>query len=281
VCLLFACAGSPALSPPLDFGIDDLTVAAVADLSMSPSMPADFAAAPSPSPTDDDQDGLDDAEELTWAQAYVPYLSLSPQDNCPVGGLLVRVSPHAGNSALLHIIYDFLYDQDCGLGGHAGDDEVFAVTVNPLLPAPDGIVAMIAISHQNTPCQRTSQCGRCAGQAACATLMKGGVAWPAVWPARDKHGNYVDPSTSCTALATCFDSCDDNSAPAMPPVVNAGEPGHPLVHDLTDHGFITTANGWKNMQLFHYDPWGGTNFGGAGNVAADLVDPSFDTPACN
>jgi hypothetical protein len=284
VCLLLACSSSAALSPPLDSGtVDDLSAAAAADLT-GVAAAADLAVAPSPSPADpkdNDQDGLDDAQELAWAQSYLPYLSISPQDKCPTGGILARISPHPGDPKLLHILYDVLYDQDCGLGGHAGDDEVFAVTVNPQKPAPDGIVAMIAISHQGTPCERTSSCGRCTGQTACATLMKGGAAWPAVWPARDKHGNYVNRTNSCTTFGTCFDACDDNSAPAAPPIVNAGEPGHPLVHDLTDEGFITAANGWKNMQLFHYDPWGGTDFGGAGNVAGDLVDPAFDTPACD
>src|SRR5439155_8897772 len=117
--------------------------------------------------------------------------------------------------------------QDCGLGGHAGDDEVFAITVDPALPPPAGIVAMKAISHQGTLCERQSQCGRCQGQTACQTLPKSGVPWPAVWPSRDKHGSYVNRGATCTALMTCFDSCDDNPAPRIPPIVNAGEPGHP------------------------------------------------------
>jgi len=46
-------------------------------------------------------------------------------------------------------------------------------------------------------------------------------------------------------------------------------------------GFITAANGWKNMELFHFDPWKSQSFGGAGDISKDLVDPAFDTPACN
>jgi hypothetical protein len=65
-----------------------------------------------------------------------------------------------------------------------------------------------------------------------------------------------------------------------PPIVNAGEPGHPLVGDLTTQGFITAQNGWKNMELFHFDPWADKTFGGAGNISHDLVDPAYDTPAC-
>jgi len=242
----------------------------------------DLAAAGDAAPpgADDDQDGLVDADELRWARDYLPYLSLSPQDGCATGGLIVRVRPHPMDPTLVHVLYDFLYDQDCGLGGHAGDDEAFGVTLDPAQPPPAGIVAIRAISHQGTPCQRISDCGRCAGQSACATLPKAGVPWPALWPSRDKHGSYVNRAQSCTLFTTCADSCDDNPTPASPPVVNVGEPGHPLVHDLTAEGFITSAAGWKNMALFGFDPWGVSDFGGAGQVSGDLVDDAFLTPAC-
>jgi hypothetical protein len=66
-----------------------------------------------------------------------------------------------------------------------------------------------------------------------------------------------------------------------PPIVNAGEPEHPLVHDLTDDGFITPANGWTDASLMHFDPWDPTkNFGGAGNIASDLQDRAFLAAPC-
>jgi hypothetical protein len=66
----------------------------------------------------------------------------------------------------------------------------------------------------------------------------------------------------------------------MPPVVNAGEPVHHLVTDLTTQGFIT-ANGWTEAALIHFDPWNPTmDFGGAGNIASDLVDPAFVAAPC-
>jgi hypothetical protein len=240
------------------------------------------AAAPDLTPpfVDRDLDGLDDALELDLAKRYLPFLSLSPKDGCPRGGLVVRVSPHAKDAKLLHVVYDWLYEQDCGLNGHTGDDEAFATTIDPARPPPDGLVALIAISHQGTPCERTSQCGQCMGQTACETLTQGGKAWPALWPSRDKHGSYVNRSKACTTLTTCFDTCEDNPSPAMPAIVNVGEPTHPMVHDLTDEGFITAANGWTKLELFHFDPWGNKDFGGAGNVTGDLTDPAFDTPAC-
>ena len=242
------------------------------DAAMSPDLQRPF--------VDDDHDGLDDTRELALATDYLPYLSISPSDGCDTMGLLVRVTPHKDDPRRIHIIYDQLYDLDCGAGGHHGDDEVFAVTVDPSLPAPAGIIAMIAISHQGTPCQRISACGHCPGQKPCDTLLRGGVAWPAVWPSKAKHGSYVNRAQSCQLLNTCFDQCDDNAMPRKPPIVNAGEPGQPLVRDLTTNGFVTAANGWKNMELFHFDPWGGTKFGGAGSVTGDLMDPAFDTPSC-
>ena len=63
-------------------------------------------------------------------------------------------------------------------------------------------------------------------------------------------------------------------------MVNAGEPNAHLTEDLTDAGFITAANGWTEASLLHFNPWGGTDFGGAGNVTGDLTDPAFDLPAC-
>ncbi len=60
--------------------------------------------------------------------------------------------------------------------------------------------------------------------------------------------------------------------------MNAGEPGKPLVNDLTTDGFINAAEGWTEPSLMSYDPWSGQDFGTAGNVADDLVDPAFVIP---
>jgi hypothetical protein len=233
-----------------------------------------------------DQDGLDDGAELAAARAYLPYLSLSPNESadCKVGGILARITPFPGQPRCLHVIYDYLYNKDCGsiggIGGHPGDDEVFAATIDLDQPPPAGILALRAISHQGTICERTSDCGGIAGRTACQTLPKAGVPWPAVWPSKDKHGNYVNRDSSCAVFATCIDSCDDNPTPMVPEILNAGEPGHPLITDLTTQGFISAANGWTNTQLYDYNPWGNTSFGGAGNVTGDLTDSAFDTPPC-
>jgi hypothetical protein len=52
------------------------------------------------------------------------------------------------------------------------------------------------------------------------------------------------------------------------------------VHDLTDAGFITAANGWTEASLMHFDPWASMNFGGAGDTTSDLTDAAFLTPTC-
>ncbi len=173
----------------------------------------------SSNPNDLDQDGLDDAQELAWAEQYLPYLSVSPSDDCPTAGLVVRVSPHPTTPGFIHIIYDFLYNEDCGIGGHIGDDETFATTINPSLPPPDGIVAIKGIPHKGSECQKITVCGRCGGLTPCDTLVKNGVPWPAIWPAKNKHGNYVNRSLTCELLNTCLDECQDDAAPAQPPIV--------------------------------------------------------------
>src|SRR5689334_2617902 len=81
-----------------------------------PFMPTSCAGAlPASSLADADNDGLDDAQELAWAQQYLPYLSVAPDDGCPVSGIVVRVSPHPAGGGLIQIRYDVLYDADCGI----------------------------------------------------------------------------------------------------------------------------------------------------------------------
>ena len=67
-----------------------------------------------------------------------------------------------------------------------------------------------------------------------------------LWSSKNKHGGYVSRGSSCTTFGTCADTCEDNATPRMPPIVNVGEPGFPLVTNLTTQGFITTANGWTS-----------------------------------
>ncbi len=244
----------------------------------TPDAPATGADAMSMS-GDVDGDGLDDVVEMQLAHDYMPFVSLDPADGCPLGGMLVRVHPHPMNPAYVHIIYDHLYQNDCGLGGHVGDDEVFAITVDPTKIAPLGIIAVKAISHQNTPCERTTECGSCPGMTLCATATRNGAPYPVVYASKDKHGDYALLSTC--QFGSCFDVCTLATASDEPLMVNAGEPTHHLTENLTTDGFVTAANGWTEPSLMNFNPWmAGAMFGTAGVVADDLVDPAFDTQVC-
>jgi hypothetical protein len=270
-------AMKPTLSLPL------VLVAAVGcNNTTSPPMPVSPTSCPSSTApagaNDADHDQLDDAMELAWAQQYLPYLSISPQDDCFTGGIVARVEPLP--MGFVRIRYDVLYDTDCGIGGHIGDDERFAMIIDPRVAPPQGIVRIKAIAHKGSECNKESECGQCAGQSACQTLVENGTPWPAVWVSRDKHGNYVDRSSTCKLGNTCLDDCDDNATRAALPVVNVGEPCYPLVHDLTTEGFITAENGWANQALYHYAPWGGQPFGQGGVIADDLTSPDFEIAAC-
>jgi hypothetical protein len=231
---------------------------------------------------DGDGDGIDDAQEKVYADTYLPYLSIHPSDGCATHGIAYRVAPHPKEPSRVMMWIDVLYNDDCGTGGHAGDDEMFGVVIDPTRPAPAGILAVRAISHQGTPCEHTTTCGSCPGMSACATGMRDGKAYPAVFPSKDKHGNYVDMATCSGSFVCDFGGCASNPTPDATSKVNVGEPGHPLVHDLTDQGFVTAANGWSHAELLHFDPWKAGKFGGAGDVSKDFVDVAFvvDTTKC-
>jgi len=159
---------------------------------------------------------------------------------------------------------------------------VFGVVIDPSKPAPAGILALRAISHQGTPCQQITTCGACPGMTACTTAQRNGAPYPVVFPSKDKHGNYVVKATCDQSLLCDFGGCALSPTAASSPMVNVGEPSHPLVHDLTNDGFITPANGFTKTELMHFDPWKPGDFGAAGDVSQDLVDPAFvvDTTAC-
>jgi len=99
--------------------------------------------------------------------------------------------------------------------------------------------------------------------------------FPLAFPSVNKHGNYVDEGSCDTNFICDFGGCALNPTPDAPMFANAGEPGKPLTNNLTQNGFITSANGWQAPELMNFDPWGNTDFGGAGNVTNDIQDPAF------
>jgi len=226
-------------------------------------------------PVDADGDGLDDATERAVAESYYPYYSIAPADKCPLHGVLFRATPHPEDSSKIALWYVVLFEKDCGTGGHVGDDEVFGALVDPKLPAPAGLLALRAISHQGTLCEQKTTCGTVPGCSPCASANKNGKPTFIVFPSVNKHGNYVDEGKCDLSIVCDFGGCTLNPNPDTPPFENAGEPGKPLTNDLTASGFITSANGWSEATLMGFDPWGSVDFGGAGSVADDLVDPAF------
>ncbi len=246
--------------------------------------PGDRADAPAGDPdapasiVDRDQDGLDDAYELEVAADYLPFLSVDPDDGCARSGLVARVRKHPADPAKLLVVYAHLFETDCGLGGHVGDNEAFGVAIDPGVPPPAGILAIKTASHQGTVCERVTECSACGGadpRRACDVA----AGRPVLYASKDKHGQYATKS-QCSLFGTCFDSCTLAPTPRLPPIVNAGEPGKPLLSNLSTEGFINAANGWTEAVLMNVDPWAAGDFGGAGNIAGDLVDPTFEPAPC-
>ncbi|MCC6332538.1 MAG: hypothetical protein IT380_00960 [Myxococcales bacterium] len=226
---------------------------------------------------DQDGDGLPDDFEAALAAGYFPYLSLAPDDACPLGGIVYRVHPHPDDPTLVRLFFAHLYERDCGLNGHVGDNEDFGVTVDPSLPPPQGFKTLKAIGHQGTICQQVTSCGRCGGLTGCEYTDAG---LPILYVSKNKHAGYVERSR-CNPVTACLDTCAFNPVPRVPPMVNAGEPGRPLVRELTDEGFITVDGGWTEPSVFHFDPWdAGAMFGTVSGLAGRLVDPQFVPPAC-
>jgi len=220
-----------------------------------------------------DLDGIDDGVEAALALEYLPFISIHPDDECSRHGVIYRLSPHPDEPSYNMIWYDVLYELDCGLNGHVGDNETFSVVIDPEVPAPAGILAVRAISHEGTLCEQTTTCGSLTGCGACDTAEKRGVVFPVVFSSKNKHGGYVDEGTCDLRVVCDFGGCAIGTF-TEPPLVNVGEPDAPLVSDLTAEGFINAANGWTESSLMDYDPWGGADFGDAGNVAGDLDDPA-------
>ncbi|MCC7535507.1 MAG: hypothetical protein IT379_04815 [Deltaproteobacteria bacterium] len=265
--------------PPMDMGTD---ASAPIDSGPGPTDtgPTDAGTADA-GPIDRDRDGLDDAFEDRAAAEYLPFLSMDPTDGCPRATAIFRARPHPDDATLLYVEYVLLFERDCGALGHVGDNEGFGVTVDPSVPGAEGILAVRAISHRGTACHSATTCGRstCGGVDGCAFGTRRGVRYPVVFFSAGKHGGYMSED-ACDGACILTNYCVLADLPFEPALLNVGEPDAPLVSDLTAAGAITSAGGWREMDLFGYDPWGGDDFGGAGNVAAQLMDPELVPPTC-
>jgi hypothetical protein len=230
-----------------------------------------------PGSVDGDRDGIDDASELALAKAYFPYYSVDPRDECARHGVVFRLTPHPEDTSKIAIWYVVLYERDCGrlgIGGHVGDDESFSELIDPSTPPPTGVLALRAISHQNTLLERETNCGALPGRTPCETARIEGKRYPVVFSSSNKHGQYVN-WLDCVTWPNDLGACSVSKNPDEPPFVNAGEPGRNLCNDLTLGGFIHPGNGWSEPTLMHFDPWSSQKFGRAGCIGEDLIDQAF------
>jgi len=221
--------------------------------------------------TDADGDGLDDdfERELAWLNFPTVYLAQGEPCGAP-HGVIYRARRHPQNANRIAITYVVLYGVDCGpWNGHPGDAETFAVTVDldaePGAPATVGVEAW---AHAGTACGSTSSCDAQAGTSACAQQPDGGASnGVIVYSSLDKHANYL---SRAVCGGNCYDACNAGER-LTGPLLNVGEPDHPLVTDLTAQGFVQAAGGW-GQQLLHVDPWSSVEFGGGGRLDVPLTN---------
>jgi len=221
--------------------------------------------------TDQDADGVDDSLEREVAELNFPKVLQATDESCGAPrGVLYRVRRHPANPGRLVITYVILYGFDCGeLNGHVGDAESFAITVD--LGAQPGAAATVGVetvAHAGTVCNSTSSCATAAGTGKCGeSAAQSSPAEVVIYTSANKHGNYLSASTCDN---NCFDSCSTGQR-ITGPLLNVGEPGHPLVTDLTAQGFVQAPYGWPK-ELLNFNPWGTAEFSGGGRVDKPLTD---------
>jgi hypothetical protein len=220
---------------------------------------------------DKDGDGLDDDFEREVAELNFPALRLATNEPCgSPHGVIYRVRRHPLNPKRLAITYTVLYDIDCGsLNGHMGDAESFAITVDlDTQPGAPATVGVAAWAHLGTTCGSTSSCETAAATGACGQATSASTpAEVVIWSSANKHANYLSMDT-CNH--NCLDRCDAGER-INGPLLDVGQPGHPLVRDLTDQGFVQPSSGWAD-QLLHFDPWSTNELGGGGRLDKPLTD---------
>jgi hypothetical protein len=220
---------------------------------------------------DQDGDGLDDDFEREIAELNFPKVVLSSGESCAAPhGVIYRARRHPLNPKRAAILYTVLYARDCGQSnGHVGDAESFGITVD--LDAQPGSPATVGVQvwpHVNTACSAPSSCETAPGTNQCA---EGGSATTlanvVIYVSRDNHANYLSQST-------CDDTCSDvcgNGDRIVGPLVNVGEPDHPLVTDLTMQGFVDGTDGWSD-ELLHFNPWSTATFSSGGRLDQALTN---------
>jgi hypothetical protein len=219
---------------------------------------------------DVDGDDLDDALEKEVAELNFPKLLLADGEECGTPhGVVYRVRRHPDDPRRLAVTYVVLYAADCGeLNGHTGDAETFAITVDlDAEPGASATVSVAAWAHAGTICGSTSSCTTEAATAACGEpAARSSPPEIVIYASRNKHAEYLSTDTCAD---NCFDECSAHGTRIFGPLLNVGEPGHPLVSDLTTQGFVQAADGWP-AELLDFDPWGTAEFAGGGRIDTPL-----------
>jgi len=133
------------------------------------------------------------------------------------------------------------------------------------LPSTD---ATAAWAHAGTACGSASSCAT--GAAMCGCAENAAASSPSevvIYASADKHANYLSQST-CNG--NCLDHCSRGTR-LVGPLLNVGEPDHPMVTDLTTQGFVQSAWGWSDA-LLHFNPWSTAQFSGGGRLDQPLTE---------
>src|SRR5262249_38295925 len=134
-------------------------------------------------------------------------------------------------------------------------------------PGSAATVGVQTWAHAGTTCGSTSSCETAPAMGACGA--PGGTSSPSevvIYASADKHASYLSPTT-------CANNCFDTSSPGTRiwgPLLNVGEPDHPMVTDLTTQGFVQGSD-WAAV-LQHFNPWGTPEFAGGGHVDNELTN---------
>ncbi len=160
--------------------------------------------------TDTDYDWLDDECEYQLAKAFAPVFAVSPSDRCP-GGEPYWAAKYfdqgfGGWGQFVRIAYMPAYYRDCGKSPHAGDSEFIMVSVHENTATRHWEVRDAYYSaHAGTP-NDASDYIRLSSDLEYPTRHR---AYPRVWTARNKHGNYRTRN-ECNTRAAIDDNCSDN-----------------------------------------------------------------------
>ena len=217
-----------------------------------------------PSHTDSDSDGLSDALEQRLLLQFAPSFmvgekdcSVSPAeftpevetpdvkaDNGTIYGQVFPAKDSTDPAITAEIHYYHLWRKDCGSHGHPLDTEHVAVLVRAsdpdLTTATWKAIYWYAAAHENTVCD-VSQIAR-------AATLHAEDHGAAVWISPGKHASYLN-KTLCQRGCGA-DRCENMVPLHATPVINLGEPNHPMNGSL-----FTSSSEWP---LF--DKMSHTNF---------------------